>query len=287
MLKEKIFRKSSLLVQVLVIVAVAIGIASCRTRVPRVPIAPPAPKKIIIERKTANDNYTNPALKRFVTDNEGASVVVRDPKGSIGTVSGVHNNSRICSLIEQGLLRTGYNVRDRLIFEQVVSKMGDNFDTKQLHEKTGTDLIFEITDISKESYPVDHYTQGATKTLFKCIEQSKDRNGNPIKTKKGIPIMISVPCSKIFYGYSIEIKVLMLEDNRQGGIYKYYYVPCSEGEGCDFVKIDSNNILYYRPNGKENKEFTIGGIDDGVDDEQFIMFVTKTVIPQMLKDMMK
>jgi hypothetical protein len=267
-----------------VVVAVAIGIASCRPRGPRVAAAPPAPKKIKIEQKVA-DNFTNPALKRFVTDNEGSSVVVRDPKAASGSVSGVQDNSRVCSLIEQGLLRSGFNVRDRLIFEQMVSKM-DNFDAKQLHEKTGTDLIFEITNISRESYPVDGYTMGERKIPFKCIEDAEDKNGNPIIDKRGNPVKRSVPCSKYFYGYSIEIKVLMLEDNRQGGLYKYYYVPCSEGEGCDYVKMDANNTLYFRTS-KENKEFTIKGMDDKVDDEQFMAFVTKTVIPRMLEDIKK
>jgi hypothetical protein len=224
--------------------------------------------------------YTNPSLKKFMTNNEGASVVVRDNKAAMGSgISGNSKNSDLCSLIESALVRNHYNVRDRQIFEQVMSKMGDNVDYVQLSEKTGTDLIFEVIEASSDEYQVDEYHitstfNGITTNLKpkqfyspSTLNQGYDKKGNKLayrngtyynaKGKKEVPAHITppTPMSYTFFGYHIAIKVIMLRENKVGGTYRYYYTPCNkENGGCKIKSLGPPTLVYYENNDNRTYE---------------------------------
>jgi len=69
-------------------------------------------------------------------------------------------------------------------------------------------------------------------------------------------------------GYHIEIKVIMLRENKIGGTYKYYYTPCDASKGgCEIRTVAP---LAYA-NDDDNKELS--------------NFITKVVIPSMQKEM--
>ncbi len=191
----------------------------------------------------ATSNFTTSSLQRFVTQNEGASVVVRDFKAAKANgLSGDSQSSTLCALLESALLKADYNVRDRQIFENVVNKMGDNVDYEQLQKKTGTDLIFEIIDWGYDKYNVrDYYT-----TVVKKGEKREQKYSFYDRLNKKQKIEEDRDFHYTFSGYHIEIKVIMLRENKLGGTYKYYYTPCDvNGGGCKITKFGPPVMRYH------------------------------------------
>jgi hypothetical protein len=175
-------------------------------------------------------SYTNPTLRKFMQDNEGAAVIVRDLAGRTSdkvqdaSLSQATNTARICQLLEQGLLKNAFNVRDRQLFETVADKTDKNTDYVELYNKTGVDIIFEITRFNSDRYEVNYYYQGIAQKQF-------DPKNNAVVHD--------------LYGYSIEIKVIMLQNNIVGGTYKYYYTPCDATQGgCLITQIGKKFITY-------------------------------------------
>jgi hypothetical protein len=184
---------------------------------------------ITLPQEESMSNYTDHSLRRFVQDpeNEGASVVVREP---VDKASWPGLQSRAASLVESGLMRNKYNPRNRRLFENAVEKLPDGSDYPTIREKTATDLIFEI-DFNLDEYTVNGYSDmpRGRETPF-AIQLDK-------KT-------VNYPTYKV-YGFSIEIKVILLADNKIAGVYKYYQTPCTMG--CRVRYFDINKLTYYVP----------------------------------------
>jgi hypothetical protein len=162
--------------------------------------------------------YTHPSLQKFIKRNKGVSVVVRDPNATSGGVSASGKTNELCGLIERALMKRDYNPRDRRLFESVAEKMKD-MDYVALGEKTKTDLVFEVTDFSKEEYMVRNYWEYSDIVI---------PNTDPFILKGNIAKQKPLKTPRTFYGYSIEIKVVLLQDNLIGGTYKYFWTPCSQ-----------------------------------------------------------
>jgi hypothetical protein len=239
------------------------------------------------------ENYTNPTLKKFFLDNEGAAVIVRDLAGSNAekvqdaSLSQATSTARICQLLEQGLLKNHFNVRDRQLFEAVADKTDKNLDYEELYNKTGVDVIFEVTSVNWDKYEVNHYYRSSQKVSF-----------DPTYNEKVYEMI----------GFSIEIKVIMLKNNIVGGTYKYFYTPCeSDLGGCLLTKIEKNAITYIplessKPEvlgesssllssltGKKNKDKQANVAErKQTNYEKFertlSKFITNTVIPGMVSD---
>ena len=268
--------QSSLLWQGALLIAAITLMSACFPKPTRQPVV--QQNSYIKIKPEKQDPFTTPSLQRFVQDNKGASVVVRDSKAAAGVgVSGNSHSSKICSLIESALLKADFNVRDRQIFENVVNKMGDNIDYADLQKKTGTDLIFEVIDWGKDTYLVNHSynSDGVEKQLYARKITGYD--------KKNKPIYGNVPTSYEFEGYHIEIKVIMLRENKVGGTYKYYYTPCSaDNGGCKITStgyIDNNDNKVY-----EKSEDRVADNDEKWH-EELSNFLSKTVMPAIIKDM--
>ncbi|MDR3184490.1 MAG: hypothetical protein LBT49_03695 [Prevotellaceae bacterium] len=235
------------------------------------------PTKFIKIKQEPSDSYTDKSLSRFIAQNPKASVVVRDPNAVAGGVSTSERSNLLCNLLERGLMQKGYNPRDRKVFESVVSKMGDNSDYQTIYEKTKTDLIFEVTHFDVDEYRVkDYYLNAVSRQPLSKINKHLS--------------------AVTFTGFSIEIKVILLQDNLIGGTYKYYYTPCSvQDGGCEITMYDKKNgTLYYRL-PKSNRE---EAIDNGQDTDsgrkekgdekwkkQLGEFISNVVIPSIFKDM--
>jgi hypothetical protein len=169
-------------------------------------------------------------------DNEGAAVIVRDlanardlsdrtsDKIQNVALSQATETARICQLLEQGLLKNDFNVRDRQLFEAVAAKTDKNMDYAELYNKTGVDIIFEITSFNADRYEVNYYQEGVAQKPF-------DPKNNAVVYE--------------LYGYSIEIKIIMLQNNIVGGTYKYYYTPCDATQGgCLLTQVGKKSITY-------------------------------------------
>ncbi|MDR3188923.1 MAG: hypothetical protein LBT94_07045 [Prevotellaceae bacterium] len=179
--------------------------------------------------------FTHPSLQKFIKQNKGASVVVRDPNATSGGVSAAGKTNELCGVIERALMKKGYNPRDRRLFESVAEKMKD-MDYVALGEKTKTDLVFEVTDFSQQEYVVRSYQE--YKDWFWGMFLAPvwhARFSIPyLYLKKDAVKQKSLKEPRTFSGYSIEIKVILLQDNLIGGTYRYFWTPCSS-PNCDFV----------------------------------------------------
>jgi Zn-finger protein len=231
-----------------------------------------------------NDLFTTPSLKRFYNENEGASVVVRD-RTTTGDVSDVGKSSNICALIESALLKEHFNVRDRAIFDRVMDKMGENIDYEKLSKTTGTDLIFEVISDGYVLYPVDSYyrtgSDSETQLYEEIIVTSYDKKGKPINTPSRSPV------SYYFWGYYMEIKVIMLRENKVGGTYKYFYTPCSaEKGGCEITSFGPPLRCVDKDKNKYEKRKDGKDKDDDMN-LKLSNFVSNIVIKEIKEDMGK
>jgi hypothetical protein len=230
--------------------------------------------KVLDESAISSDNYSSPSLQRFVSDpeNQGASVVVRDLNRNRDGVSTNPVNSRVCALIEQGLMKKNYNPRDRILFENTVAKLEDGSNYPAIHKVTGTDLIFEITQFSALEYGVNEY--------FDAVSRSY-----PFQIKKDRKEIITP--TYILVGFSIEIKVILLADNLIAGIFKYNQVPCLDG--CPVTNFTESSLTYINSvNGqtsfaKEISTHNIVSFDKY--DRQISDFISNFVIPTMFRQM--
>lgn len=235
------------------------------------------PAKLIKIEQEQPDTYTNRSLSRFIAQNPKAAVVVRDPNAVSGGVSSSSRSNMVCNLIERALMQKGYNPRDRKMFESVVSKMGDNSDYSDIAKKTNTELLFEVTHFSLEDeYPVNSYYQNTAKMPLTTFNKSLS--------------------SVTFMGFSIEIKVVLLQDNLIGGTYKYYYTPCAAPDGgCKITSYNKDTGVLYYLSPKSDKEETLEGSQksesakketrDEKWSKQLGQFISSVVIPDMFKRM--
>jgi hypothetical protein len=234
------------------------------------------------------------------------SAVVRNSVAGGSGVSSNSNATRIVTLMESGLLRNKIDVRDRALFDRVLTSYSQNnqsINYMELGEKTQTDLLFEITDYTIDDYyEVKTYTVGSREIPFNNYSIPDD--SDPKGKRK-----ILVKPSYEFRGMSIEIKVIVLKDNTIGGTYKYFYVPCSEEDGgCEIISFGGYNLrtrqfiplkYKYGKNQAQDVDDIMGGNYDNNKsnnsnkkttrgeriDQAMSSFITDKVIPSMLAHM--
>ncbi|MDR3245564.1 MAG: trichohyalin-plectin-homology domain domain-containing protein [Prevotellaceae bacterium] len=236
----------------------------------------PANKTIRVPEMELANHEPHKSLQRFISDpeNEGASVVVRDPNINRDGVSTNPINTRVCALIERGLLDKKFNPRDRRLFENAVAKLEDGSDYPAIRKVTGTDLIFEITQFSAIEFPVNEY-----------YNSNNPNRPYPFEIRKDKKTVITPTYSLI--GFSIEIKVILLSDNLIAGIFKYNKIPCLYG--CEVSLFDENNLRYINPDTKKTviakEEASQGGISFDKYDKEIADFISNVVIPTMFAEM--
>jgi hypothetical protein len=219
--------------------------------------------------------FTHPTLSKFIAQNPGAAVVVRDPNATLGGVSASGKTSELCGIMERALMKRGYNPRDRRLFENVVEKMSD-IDYVKLGEQTRTDLIFEITNFSQEEYVVRDY------------EEYKDLyfdNLHFLRYKKDVVKQKQFKEPLTLYGYSIEIKVVLLQDNLIGGTYKYFWTPCSQRECPLFDEKITQSAIKILMEEEGMDEGEAMKAMEHLHSMNLNDFVSTIVIPSLFKDM--
>lgn len=184
------------------------------------------------------DVHTAEPLTQLMLINKSSKIVLRTPEAKKKTAAweGASNNflnrrsqdkdlptasqehlfprydtDLLYSAIEKQLFLEGFKVRDRSLFNEVISK-AEKTDYEKLSSLTDTDLILEIIDINPAiPYQIDV-----------CYPQKKNRQ----KT-------IRLYEKKTLYGASVEFKLIHIKLNEVVGTYKQYYVPCKQG--CPYV----------------------------------------------------
>lgn len=174
----------------------------------------------------AAETYTNANLKSFLKANPRVNVVLRVPNAYETVTTKTTDATPVKSLldrektfdiyynaIEKELLKAGFSVRDRGLFNEVLKKMQrdekQNIDYSQIKNLTETDVIVEVIKID----PAVMYVTNKVYTLNGKGERKEMTDYAEYKR----------------YGASAEFKVIMLKNNELAGTYKFNYAPCQDG----------------------------------------------------------
>lgn len=205
--------------------------------------------------KKADDIVKTESLKDFLSKNKNPKVVLRVNDASYA-VTEDENIDYLYNAIENQLLASGFKVRDRQLFNQIIGNDDNNIDYQKLKEKSDTDLIIELTKLdSKVLYETNKYY---------------DKNNNEKIESYG---------SRKKYGAAVEFKLVLINSNEFAGVYKFNYTPCVKG--CVISKS-------FKDMKKELKLFKKKGVKpyEGVEKdilEDFIKNATTKLVTEMRK----
>lgn len=167
-------------------------------------------KKIINFPTVPDETYANPNLKEFFRSNRNPNIVLRVPNNNDKATSNTstnHNNDVLYNAIEKELLKENFSVRDRGLFNELLSKSVTS-DYSKIKELTNTDIILEVVNLD----PSVLYT--TNKVTIVSGKKETEKVGNIDYKEKGA---------------SVEYKVILVHNNEIAGTYKFNYKPCPNG----------------------------------------------------------
>jgi hypothetical protein len=168
--------------------------------------------RLIKYQKLPDDVFANANLRDYFKNNKSPKIVLRVPnssdKATSNTVNTVNNNV-LYNAIEKELLKEGFNVRDRGLFNEIMDK-SKSADYTKLGEETNTDLILEVISIN-------------TSVLYSTNKITLVNNGNGTEANNINPVDYKKT------GASVEFRLIMVKNNEIAGNYKYNYTPCPNG----------------------------------------------------------
>ena len=152
--------------------------------------------------------FSSDSLKEYITTTSNPKVVLRVPSNTGGIVEDeVMNNENLWNAIERELIKAGFDVRDRSLFNLVLDRSDREITYDEIARVTGTDLIIDMVEFNNQvSYSTNRY-----------FSKGKERLMEGTVTE---------------YGASVEFRVIMIETNSISGLYTFHYTPCTEG--CPF-----------------------------------------------------
>jgi hypothetical protein len=207
-------------------------------------------KKIIKFATVPDETYANPNLKQFFKENRNPNIVLRVPNNNDKATSNTstnRNNDVLYNTIEKEFLKENFSVRDRGLFNELLSKSATS-DYSKIKELTNTDIILEVVSIN----PSVLYTTNKVTT---------------VTSKKEIEKIGSIDYKD--KGASVEYKVILVKNNEIAGTYKYNFKPCLGGcELTTFKFTGKNNSL--KPVLRETVEINTL--------EEFLKMTTKRLI---------
>lgn len=166
--------------------------------------------KIIKFSAVPDETYANPNLKELFRSNRNPNIVLRVPNNNDKATSNTSvskNTDVLYNTIEKELLKENFSVRDRGLFNELLSKAATS-DYSKIKELTNTDIILEVVSID----PSVLYTTNKVTTITSKKETEKVVNVD-YKEK----------------GASVEYKVILVRNNEIAGSYKFNYKPCPDG----------------------------------------------------------
>ncbi|MFA7615636.1 MAG: hypothetical protein WCY16_03535 [Weeksellaceae bacterium] len=209
--------------------------------------------KYISFTQNKEDIITNQNLKDFLKNNKSPKVVLRVPNSSLA-VTDTEDNSYLFNAIENEFLANGFLVRDRQLFNQILSNSDNNVDYSVLRDKSDTDLIIELSQLKYDVlYETNKYTDDA----------GREKVENKIVHKR--------------YGAMVEFKVIIVKNNEYAGVYRFNYVPCSDSP-CQILSLKKKVELE-----KENKKAGILPYE-GVEKNEMELFI-KGATNKLIKEM--
>lgn len=198
---------------------------------------------------------TTESLSAFLNRTKNPKVVLRVSETS-NNVTDKENNNYLYNAIENQLMASGFMVRDRQLFNQIIGNNENNANYDNLNKKSDTDLIIELTKLDPSvAYETNKYLDG---------------NGNE-KTDQYF--------TNKRYGATVEYKVVMIKNNEFAGLYRFNHTPCVEGcQISQSYKDLQKNMKLYRKNGVQPYE----GVEKN-ELEEFIKTSTRQLVAEMRK----
>lgn len=166
--------------------------------------------KIIKFSAVPDETYANPNLKELFKSNRNPNIVLRVPNNNDKATSNTSvskNTDVLYNTIEKELLKENFSVRDRGLFNELLSKSATS-DYSKIKELTNTDIILEVVSID----PSVLYTTNKVTTI--TSKKESEKIGNIDYKEKGA---------------SVEYKVILVRNNEIAGSYKFNYKPCPDG----------------------------------------------------------
>jgi len=199
--------------QVALIVLFALAFSSCW------------PKKAIVQfSKPEGNSFMKGSYRESIKNPGQISVLLRVPytpsKASEVSVSSFNS---LFSTIETELSKNGFSVRDRQIFNELISTNKESM--SDISRVTQTDLIIEVVDLDiGVKYTTDNFLNAhSRKKVFL-------KNGSIKMT-----------------GARIGFKIYAIKSNELISYQEFNYAPCEEG--CK-LKVDKDGTVYSYKNGK-------------------------------------
>lgn len=207
-------------------------------------------KKIIKFPTVPDETYANPNLREFFKSNRNPNIVLRVPNNNDKATSNTStskNNDVLYNTIEKELLRENFSVRDRGLFNELLSK-SQTSDYSKIKELTNTDIILEVVNID----PSVLYT--TNKVSLVSTKKDTEKIGNIDYKEKGA---------------SVEYKVILVKNNEIAGTYKFNYKPCPNGCELTTFKFTGKN---------KNKKIQLKETVEINTMEEFMKLTTKKLI---------
>lgn len=207
-----------------------------------------------------DDIINTETLKGFLVTNKNPKVVLRIPQATYMVTEAENKNAPeenydyLYNAIENQLLASGFVVRDRQLFNQIIGNDDNTIDYKKLKEQSDTELIIELTKLDpKILYETNKYFDNNNNERVEKYHKYKE------------------------YGASVEFKIVLINSNEFAGVYRFNYTPCVDG--CVISKS-------FKDIKKELKLFKKKGVKpyEGVERdvlEDFIKDATKKLVAQM------
>ncbi len=243
---------------------------------------PPAPSATVYNGLFSypaekNEVVKNAAKLKFLKDNSNPTIVLRVPHATRQVLEEDKNlqtnknnnefnsisNFNVYNIIEKELLKGGFTVRDRALFDKVLGDKSVN-DYSKIKELTETDLILELSDIQYVRHPLNSFNY--TK-----------------KGKKGaLDTETFFAKNQMFlYGLRLEFRLIKVKDNDFIGSFTYNYSPCSNQCMYNVNCLNGNCGEPYIMEGN----ITTSGIKL-ISDDDIIRFVT-TSSQSLVKEIMQ
>lgn len=149
--------------------------------------------------------YT-PSLREFMINHISPKIVLRVPNPEmVATESG--NNDLLYAAIEEELIKAGFQVSDRALFEEIMSRSDDKISYVEMSRRTNTDMILELVKLDTDvSYKTNKfYTYEGEQRLF-------PDNG-----------------SVSAFGAKVTFRFILIQNNELAGHFTFHYAPCPDG----------------------------------------------------------
>ena len=215
-------KKNTPLLNALIIVAIFCMMALAST-------PPPAPSASIYQGNFSypsekDEVVKNAAKLSFISNSANPTIVLRVPHTSHEVLEedknvkteknndGTNNlyDINVYRVIEKELLKGGFTVRDRALFEKVLGDKMVN-DYSKIKELTETDFILELSNIQYVRHPFNSFTYNTT-------------------GRKGMINTSLYNCNNsiFLYGLKIEFRLIKVKENDFIGSFTYNYSPCGD-----------------------------------------------------------